>query len=125
MITQIAEIKLFYPMLFLTIGFIAVVIGIVLIKGKDVKIFNKSSDNIKELALDNNKTHIDTTDKFSKAHTEVITALPQHYEDELHSLEKAVKNTDDKLIALAEDVNRKLDMIIERIVILENNNKNN
>ena len=112
-------INLFYPFLFLLMIAIVITIGIVLVKNKDNNlfgnIFNKSSDNAKDITLDIN-------DKFSKAHTEVITSLPQHYEDELHSLEKAVKNTENKLIVLAEDVNRKLDMIIERIVILENKN---
>lgn len=118
--TTVWDINLFYPLLFLLMIAIVITIGIVLVKGKDVKIFNKSSDNIKELALDNNKVHINTTDKFSKAHTEIIAGLPLEYHQELHSLEEKVKDVQSQLIELTEDINNKLDLIIQRIITLEN-----
>ena len=112
MIEDIVSIRFFYPMLFSTIIIIAIIIGLIIAKGKDNNLFgnnfNKHSDE-----------HIDTTDKFSKAHTEVITRLPEEYEKELHSLEDNVKTVQDQLIATAEDINAKLDLLIERVAKLE------
>ena len=113
---DIINIRLFYPMLLATITIIAIIIGLVITKGKDNNlfgnIFNKHADE-----------HIDTTEKFSKAHTEVIT-LPETYEKELHTLENNVKDIQDRLIATTEDINAKLDLLIERVAKLENINYN-
>lgn len=115
-------INLFYPLLFSLIAIIVITIGIVCIKHKDNNlfgnIFNKSSDNAKEIT-------IDTTDKFSKAHSELITCLPKHYEEELHYLEESVKDVQTRMIETTEDINNKLNMILEKVVELEKNNYNN
>ena len=114
-------INLFYPLLFLLLLAIVITVGIVCIKHKDNNlfgnIFNKSSDNAKEIT-------IDTTDKFSKAHTEVITCLPKHYEEELHYLEESVKDVQTRIIETTEDINNKLNIIIAKVAELEQNNNN-
>lgn len=95
-------INLFYPLLFLFLLSIVITTGIVIIKSKNNglfgNIFNKHTAE-----------HIDTTDKFSKAHTEVIEHLPPVYEKELHSLEKNNK----KIIDILEGMNKKLDILLE------------
>ena len=96
-------INLFYPMLFVVIGLLIIVSGVVLIKCKDSNLFN----SIFNRHVDE---HIDTTDKFSKAHTEVVErTLPPVYEKELHSLEKNNK----RIFDILESINNKLDMLIE------------
>ena len=90
--TEITTINLFYPLLFLTIIVAFVIIGIVLVKAKDNSLFGNIFDK-------HSDEHIDTTSKFSKAHSEVIS-LPKQYEDELHALEISVKQTDERLINL-------------------------
>ena len=102
------EIHLFYPLLFLTILVVLGSITFCFFKAKDTNIFFKHTDE-----------HIDTTDKFSKAHTEIIHTLPTNYEQELHDIEKTLKLTDEKIIKLTEDINNKLNLIIERIQRLE------
>lgn len=104
-------INLFYPLLFLTIIVAFVIIGIVLIKAKDNSLFGNIFDKHAD-------EHIDTTDKFAKAHTEVI-ALPKQYEDELHSLEVSVRDTNQRILDLTNDINKKIDVLIERIAKLE------
>ena len=70
--TITTEYNTFYLIIFGFLSLVAIVIGLVIVKRKDNNlfgnIFNKSSDNAKEIT-------IDTTDKFSKAHTEVITCF--------------------------------------------------
>lgn len=111
--TEITTINLFYPLLFLLFLAIVITIGVVCVKGNDNNlfgnIFNKHADE-----------HIDTTDKFSKAHTEVIAHLPETYEKELHVLESDVKDIQERLIQTTEDINHKLDLLIERVAKLEN-----
>lgn len=112
MYEEITHVHLFYPMLFILLLSIVIMIGIVCIKNKDNNlfgnIFNKHTDE-----------HIDTTSKFSKAHTEVIATLPKEYEEELHTLESDVKEINDRLIATTKDINEKLDLLIERVAKLE------
>ena len=99
---ETVEINLFYPLLFTVIGLFIIVSGVVIFKCKDSNLFN----NIFNRHVDE---HIDTTDKFSKAHTEVIDHLPPVYEKELHSLEKNNK----KILEMLENINGKLDILIE------------
>lgn len=119
MIETVLSLKLFYPMLFLTIIIIAVtitiVVGLVKTKGKDNNLFG----NIFNKHVDE---HIDTTDKFSKAHTEmvdvveVVDGIPTQYQHELHSIEETVKKETtrlDKLVDDMEEVNQKLDILLE------------
>lgn len=119
MIETVLSLKLFYPMLFLTIIIIAVtitiVVGLVKTKGKDNNLFG----NIFNKHIDE---HIDTTDKFSKAHTEmvevveVVDGIPTQYQHELHSIEETVKKETtrlDKLVDDMEEVNQKLDILLE------------
>ena len=98
------QIHLFYPLLFLLLISIVITIGIIIAKSSDnglfSNIFNKHTAE-----------HIDTTDKFSKAHTEVIEHLPPVYEKELHALEKNNK----KIMDILEDISDKLNMLIEHL----------
>ena len=109
----------FWLIIFSFLTIIAVIIGLIITKSKDNNLFG----NIFSKHTDE---HIDTTDKFSKAHTEVI-ALPKVYEDELHNLESDVKDIQERLIETTEDINKKLDLLIERVAKLEHisYNKNN
>ena len=112
---DIINLRLFYPMLFSTIIIISIIVGLVIVKGKDNNLFG----NIFSKHTDE---HIDTTGKLSKAHTEVIATLPKVYEEELHDLETDVKDVKDvqtRLIETTEDINHKLDLLIERVVALE------
>lgn len=119
--TITTEYNTFYLIIFGFLSLVAIVIGLVIVKRKDNNlfgnIFNKSSDNAKEIT-------IDTTDKFSKAHTEVITCLPKHYEEELHYLEESVKDVQTRIIETTEDINNKLNIIIAKVAELEQNNNN-
>lgn len=104
MIETITDYNSFWLIIFTFLTIVAVIIGIVLLKGKDTflftNIFNKHTAE-----------HIDTTDKFSKAHTEVIEHLPPVYEKELHALEKNNK----KIMDILEDISDKLNMLIEHL----------
>ena len=101
--TQVTTINLFYPLMFLAIIVIAVIIGIVIIKIKDSSLFN----NIFNRHVDE---HIDTTNKFSLSHTEIVSGLPIVYHYEIHDLECKIKNID-----------KKIDELIKEINILKNN----
>ena len=100
-------LRWFYPMLFLTISIITIVL-ICTIKTVLVKFKDKDSQNFQFKAhIDE---HINTTDKFSKAHTEVIEhTLPPVYEKELHSLEQNNK----LVITMLKEITIKLDFLIE------------
>ena len=100
--TQVTTINLFYPLMFLAIIVIAVIIGIVIIKTKDSSLFN----NIFNRHVDE---HIDTTNKFSLSHTEIVSGLPIIYHHEIHSLERKIK-----------DIDKKIDELAEKIIDLEN-----
>lgn len=110
---DVVEVNLFYPLLFTIIGLFIIVGGVVIVKCKDSTLFN----NIFNRHVDE---HIDTTDKFSKSHTEVVAGLPVIYHQEFHSLEKEVKDTNSRIIQLANEINEKMDLLIERITKLEN-----
>lgn len=99
-------INLFYPLLFTVIVVLIVTVGCVLVKCKDNNlfgnIFNKSSDNTKEITLN-------TTDKLSKAHTEIVEVKwDEAHEKEMHRLEVQIR-----------EIIEKLDMLIKRVSILE------
>lgn len=103
---DIITLKLFYPMLFTTIVIISVVLICAVKSGFQFK------THVDE--------HIDTTDKFSKSHTEVVSGLPIVYHKEIHNLEKEVKNTNSRIIELAKEINEKMDLLVERVTKLEN-----
>ena len=103
MIETINDYNSFWLIIFAFLTIVTVVIGLVL-RGKsgdkkDTDIFFKSSDNAKEVTLDNNKTHV-----------QVIEHLPPVYEKELHSLEKNNK----RILDLLEDINKKVDMLLQK-----------
>lgn len=125
MIETTATYNAFWLIIFTFLAIVVITIGIIFAKTKDNNLFG----NIFNRHVDE---HVDTTDKFSKAHTEVV-ALPKVYEDELHvletdvkkandrlsSLEQVAKATDSKILNLTIDINNKLDLVIQRIVELE------
>ena len=90
---------------------ISVVIAIVIIKlkNKDTDIFFKSNDNAKEITLDNNKTH-----------TQIVSGLPIVYHKEIHDLEKAVRENDNRIVELAKELNEKMDLLLDKVIKLEN-----
>lgn len=121
MITQIARFHFFYPMLFTT--FIIAILAICsVIKSRNGNMtfkdmFSLSSNNAKEIT-------IDTTDKMKDMHTEVIKVLPETYEHELHKLNTDVKSNTDKITrveALAQELNDKFDLLLQRVIELEKN----
>lgn len=107
--TTVWDLNLFYPFLFLTIIVLIATIGLVITKTKDNglfnNIFNKHTDE-----------HIDTTDKLSKAHTEVVEAkfTPAH-EKELDYIEKKIDKIEKDII----EINDKLDAFIQKVIELE------
>jgi polyhydroxyalkanoate synthesis regulator phasin len=113
MIEETYQIHLFYPCLITILVVLIVTIGIVIIKCKDSSLFN----NIFNRHVDE---HIDTTDKFSKSHTEIVSGLPVVYHQEFHNLEKEVKNTNSRIVQLANEINEKMDLLVERVTKLEN-----
>lgn len=114
MIETVASYNSFWLIISIVIIIAIVTIGIV-IRGKsgdkkDTFIFAKSSDNAKEVT-------IDTTEKMKEI------ALPKQYETELHQLETDVKDHTDRINRIeqiAQDLNDKFDLIIERMIKLEN-----
>lgn len=103
------QIHMFYPLLFLTTMVFFVVIMIILIKIKDnrlfINVFNKSNDNAKEVTLDVN-------DKFSKAHTEVVSIKwDEAHEREMHAINDKVKTIEESL----NEINEKLDILIKKV----------
>ena len=117
MVEDITTLKLFYPILFFVIG---VIITVLIFSCKTVLIKFKEKDSEDFRFKTHVDEHIDTTGKFSKAHTEIIAGLPIEYHQELHCLEEKVKNVESQLILLTVDINKKLDLMIERISKLEN-----
>lgn len=112
-------INLFYPLLFTVIVVLIITIGIVLVKYKDgslfQNIFYKSSDNAKEIT-------IDTTDKLSKAHTEIVEVKwDKAHEKEMHAIEKDIKDLNNKFETTLREINHKMDILLERVVALEQN----
>ena len=101
------QIHLFYPLLFLLLIVVTVTIGIVfrgkLADKKDTQIFVKSNDNAKDVTLN-------ISNNMKEMHNTVVEhALPLEYEQELNSLEVMVHEIKDKL-----------DLLIERVIRLEN-----
>ena len=110
MITQIANIHLFYPMLFIVLTILIVSVSSV-IKSRSSNMtfkdmFSKSSDNAKEVT-------IDTTTKMADMHNKVI---PMQYtsvqEKEFHTLECGLKELKENVEELKEKVNTLLDRVI-------------
>ena len=110
---EVFTAKLFYPMLFTTITIVLVVL-IVAIKSTFTKF--KDSDLFNNIFNRHVDEHIDTTDKFSKAHSEVVDGIPKQYQQELHSIEVTVREEQTKLNKLVQevsDINEKLDILLE------------
>lgn len=106
MIEQIATIRLFYPMLFLTIVIIAVVL-IFAIKAILIKFKDDDSQNFRF------KTHVDehtdTTSKMKSMHDNVVKVdFTVSHEKELHLLEQNVK-----------ELNIKVDLLMEKVIAIE------
>lgn len=100
MTETVINLKLFYPMLFLTIGIIFVVL---ICSAKSVMINFKGQD-AENLRL------TDTTTKMKDMHADVIkTDFTVAHEKEIHSLEKMVQE-------IRDDV----DLLLERVTSLEN-----
>ena len=99
---------IFASIVIITVGSIIATV-IIKLKNKDTDIFFKSNDNAKEITLDNNKTH-----------TQIVSGLPIVYHQELHNLEKEVKNTNSRIIELTNEINEKMDLLVERVAKLEN-----
>ena len=111
MITQIANIHLFYPMLFITIVIIVITVCSV-IKSRNGNMtfrdmFCKSSDNAKDVT-------IDTTSKMAEMHKQVV--FTEAHEHELDTLEKGLKRLEDNVKELKTKVNE----LCECIISLEN-----
>ena len=128
----VLNLKLFYPMLFLTIGVIAVAIcSVIKFKNGNLTfkdIFAKHDDNNKDIFFRHSEEHEKTTDKMKDMHHDVVGCLPQQYETELDDIELAVdKNTTklEKLTNDVEEINNKIDLLVSRIVELEKANKKN
>ena len=114
MIEHGANIHLFYPMLFITIVIIVITVCSV-IKSRNGNMtfrdmFCKSSDNAKEVT-------IDTTSKMADMHRQVV--FTEAHEHELDTLEKDIKKLQDTV----NDLNDKVNELCERILTLENKNK--
>lgn len=104
--TQVATFHLFYPMLFLTIVILGIIIALVIAKCKDGKLFQnifyKSTDNAKEITLD-------TTSKMKSMHDNVVKVdFTASHEKELHLLEQNVK-----------ELNIKVDLLMEKVITIE------
>lgn len=113
MIEQVTQIHLFYPLLALVLIVLIVAICSVIkyrngnLTFKDI--FFKSSDNAKEIT-------VDTTDKMAKMHDNVVKLdFNSSHENELHSLETGLKELQDNV----KDLEKKVDLLIERVVNLE------
>lgn len=117
MITQIATIHLFYPMLF-TVLIVLIIAVCSVIKSRNGNMtfkdmFCKSSDNAKEITLD-------TTSKMADMHNNIVKLdFTSVHEKELDQLEKGYK----KLKENVEYLNEKVDELFERIIKLEINHK--
>lgn len=94
-------VNLFYPMLFLTIGIILVVL---ICSAKSVMINFKGQES-------ENFRLSDTTTKMKDMHKEAIKVdFTSAHEKELHKLELMVQ-----------DLNQKFDLLLKRIINIENN----
>lgn len=113
MIETVAEYNTFWLIIFSAITIIAVggILDIVIIKlkNKDTDIFFKSSDNAKDVT-------IDTTDKLSKAHTEVVEAKWDNaHEKEMHDIEDKLRNIEKQM----QEISDMLTDITNRVIALE------
>lgn len=113
MIETVSSYNSFWLIIFSSIVIVAIggIIAFVVVKlkNKDTDIFFKSNDNAKEIT-------IDTTTKMANMHTEVVDGIPTQYQHELHSIEETVKKETtrlDKLVDDMEEVNQKLDILLE------------
>ena len=98
--------KLFYPMLFITIGIVAIIL---ICSAKSVLINFKDKDSQNFQFKTHVEEHQDTTTKMKDMHNEVVKVefTPQH-EKEIHHLEVMVKE-------IRDDVN----LLFERIALIE------
>lgn len=106
---EYVTLRLFYPMLFTTIIVLGIIVGLVITKTKDNglfnNIFNKHTDE-----------HIDTTDKLSKAHTEVVEAKWDNaHEKEMHDIEDKLRNIEKQM----QEISAMLTDITNRVIALE------
>lgn len=115
MITPIATLRLFYPMLFLTIGIIAIVL-IFAVKNVLIKFKDNDSENFRFKT--HSDEHQDTTAKMKQMRDIVV---PVKYtsvqEKELHYIECGLKELQYNVAA----INKRVDDLASRVLQLENN----
>ena len=106
----VIDLRLFYPMLFVTIIIITFIVSNTIKQKnnnkKDTEIFIKSSDNAKDVTLK-------VTSDMHEMHDNVVQCLPKQYEDELHSLEKMVR-----------EIKEQINELTLRVIKIENKNSN-
>ena len=101
MTETVISLRLFYPMLFLTIG---VVLVLLICSVKTILINFKDKDSQDFQFKTHCEEHTDTTGKMKGMHNEVVEhALPKEYESELHTLEVMVRELNDKVNYLYEE----------------------
>ena len=102
------SINIFYPILFITISVVTIVL-ICSVKTIMIKFKDNDSENYRFKA--HIEEHIDTTDKFKNISDDIIkTQFTVAHEKELHNLE-----------IMVEELNQKFDLLLERIIRIENN----
>lgn len=107
--TTVWDINLFYPLLFFTIVIILGLITFCFFKTKDTNIFFRHSDE-----------HEDTTTKMSKMHDNVVHVdFGKEHELELDVLERGLKELQDNV----KELNDKVDLLIRRVIEIENQHK--
>lgn len=102
-------VNLFYPLLF-TVLIVLIVAICSVIKSRNGNMtfkdmFCVSSNNAKEVT-------IDTTGKMRDMHSDVVDGLPIVYHKELNIIHSEIKDTNDRIEELANNINEKLDMIL-------------
>lgn len=127
----VTEYNSFWLIIFIFLTIVAIIAGIV-IRGKssnkkDTTIFTKSSDNAKEITLDNNKVHMDTTGKMKSMHDNVVKVdFTSSHEHELDEIEQTIDTHTTQLEQLTlkvEQIDVKVDELLNQFIELKNQNK--
>lgn len=112
---DILSFKGFYPMLFTTIGIISLAL---IFAVKAILIKFKDTDSKNFLFKTHVEEHTDTTSKMAQMHDNVIKVdFTEKHEKEFDSLERGLKDLDNKV----KDLKIQVDKLIERVIELENN----
>lgn len=111
--TDVLTFHLFYPMLFTTIGVITIVL---IFATKSILIKYKDNDSQNFRFKTHVEEHIDTTNKMSKMHDNVIKVdFTDKHEKELDFLEKALEKVQKEV----GELNSKVDLLIEKVAKIE------